>query len=371
MCGLFEQAVQYAYGFSVIDSVHFAIALSYYGLIRPISDIDQVHSVLLYKNQLNFARLMGVYTREFRQADPVDAVEYLILICLNKDAGKTQLKLCHEALKELVLETREFSKLLGDIRQDGSRQAGAIEQRLGLIELENIEQYLHAITEQAAIKAEEDGRIADAVLLYQLSEDYDTVVTIINKSLGEMLSVARLGQPISLSLAEGVPLVIATTDDPAQLARHVMEVYMGNITIFHRVKQRNRDTCGTLLTIVKAWDSFSRGDVDQCLRDVNETNILMLDPNADVGMVRSRAQQFQTLHQSVARNVPTLLVMVMRCCSAICEQLNTSYYHNEGRQAKMVEMQGISRNCMIYAGMIQYRMPREVFVELTNLEIRM
>lgn len=371
MCGLFERAVQYAYSFSQIDAVHFAIALSYYGLIKPASTLQDV---LLKDDELNFARLMGSYTRDSRRTDPVEAVEYLVLICLNKDLpnGKEHLRMCHEALKELVLETREFSKLLGDICQDGSRLPGAIERRLSLIDLENIEQYLHAITEQAAIKAEEDGRIADAVLLYQLSEDYDTVVTIINKSLGEMLSVAQLGQVITPATSEtGMPLVIATTDDPAQLARHVMEVYMGNISIYRRVKPRNRETCATLLGIVKAWDAFARGDVEQCLRLVGETNILMLDRYADVGMVRGRAQQFQTLHQSVARNVPALLVMVMRCCSSICEQLNASYYHNEGSNAKMQEMQGVSRNCMIYAGMIQYRMPREVFVELTNLEIRM
>lgn len=370
MCGLFEKAVQYAYTYSQIDAVHLAIALTYYGLLRPTSSPQEV---LLNGDELNFARLMGSYTRDFRQTDPVEAVEYLVLISLNKDLpdGKDHLKMCHESLKGLVLETREFSKLLGDICQDGSRLPGAIEQRLSLIDLENVQQYLHAITEQAAIKAEEDGRIADAVLLYQLSEDYDTVVTIINKSLGEMLSVAQLGQPITPTTTESVPLVVATTDDPAQLARHVMEVYMGNISIYRRVKARNRETCATLLSIVNAWDAFARGDYDQCLRLVNDTNILMLDSNADVGMVRGRAQQFQTLHQSVARNIPALLVMVMRCCSTICERLNTSYYHNEGRHAKMLEMQGVSRNCMIYAGMIQYRMPREVFVELTNLEIRM
>lgn len=367
MCGLFEQAVHYAYKFSQIEAVHLAIALTYHGLIRPMT---QVPDILLHDDALNFSRLMGTYTRSFRHTDPVEAVEYISLICMNKDVGREFLKMCHEALKELVLETREFSKLLGDLRSDGSRVAGAIEQRLALIDMENVQQYLYAITEQAAIRAEEDGRIADAVLLYQLSEEYDTVVSIINKSLGEMLSVAQLGQAITGGDGSGMPLVIATTNDPAQLARQVMEVFNSNISILRKVKQHNREACGMLLTIVSAWDAFANGKYEQCLKKVGETNILTLDSTADVGMVRARTQQFQTLHQSVARNVPALLVMVMRCCSAICDQLNSSLYHNEGRHAKMLEMQGISRNCLIYAGLIQYRMPREIFVELTNLEIR-
>lgn len=378
MSGLFEKAVYYAYKFSKIDAVHFAIALTYHGLLRPFSQTTKLHTHLLEtvseKDELNFARLVGTFTKEFRRTSSVDAVEYLVLICLNKDLngdkGKEQLNLCHEALKELVLDTRDFSKILGDIRMDGTRISGAIEQRLSLIALDSLDQYLQVIAEQAATRAEEEGRIADAVLLYQLSEDFDTVITIINKSLGELLSVSQLGQPLTPVSIDGTPLITNTTEDPAQLARHIMTVYRGNIGMFHKVKPKNRDTCAKLLGIVDAWNSFAKGAVEQCLKEVNELNILMLDPSADVGMVRTRAQQFPTLHQSVARNVPTLLVMVMRCCTLICEQLNTSFYHNEGRHAQMIEMQGISRNCMIYAGMIQYKMPHEVFMELTRLEIK-
>lgn len=378
MSGLFEKAVHYAYKFFKLDAVHFAIALTYHGLIRPFSQTNKLQTHLLDtvsgKDELNFARLIGTFTKEFRSTSSVDAVEYLILIALNKDlngeSGKDQLRLCHEALKELVLETRDFSNILGDIRMDGTRVSGAIEKKLNLIALNSLDQYLEVIAEQAATRAEEEGRISDAVLLYQLSEEFDTVITIINKSLGELLSVSQLGQPLTPLGFDGTPLITATTEDPAQLARNIMTVYRGNIGMLHKVKQRNRDTCVLLLGIVDAWNSFARGAVEQCLKEINELNILMLDPNADVGMVRTRAQQFPILHQSVARNVPTLLVMVMRCCTLICEQLNRSFYHNEGRHAQMVEMQGISRNCMIYAGMIQYKMPHEVFMELTRLEIK-
>lgn len=378
MCGLFEKAIHYAYSFSQIDAVHFSIALTYYGLLRPITNVLKLQGELLYMNrkeqaEINFARLMGFYTREFRRSDSIDAVEYLVLICLNGDLpapdGVEHLKMCHEALKELVLETREFSKLLGDIRSDGSRKPGAIEERMSLIHLDNLTEYLRAITEQAAIKAEEDGRISDAVLLYQLSEEYDTVVTIVNKSLGEMLAVQPLGQPVSEGLGEdNMPLVLGTTENPAQLARHVMEVYTGNVSIFNKVKPRNRETCSILLQIVEARDLYAAGEYERCLQVVHATNIITLDPNADTSLVRRRAQEFVMLHQSVARNVPSLLVMVMECSANIAGIIRESYYTNEGREARIKDMRGIARNCMVYAGMIQYRMPREVFIRLSTLE---
>ena len=44
LCGLFEEAVSYLYPFSYVSAVHFAIGLSYYGLLRvsgtPMADSD-------------------------------------------------------------------------------------------------------------------------------------------------------------------------------------------------------------------------------------------------------------------------------------------------------------------------------------------
>lgn len=343
MSGLFEKAVHYAYGFSQSDAVNFSIALTYYGLLRPITNVLQLQSELLYVNKLeqseiNFARLMGFYTREFRRSDPVYAAEYITLISLNSDLkeGKEHLKLCQEALKELVLETREFSQLLGDIRHDGSRNPGAIERLMDLIGIADIDAYLRDITQQAAVKSEEDGRIADAVLLYQLAQDCDTVISIINKSLGEMLSVTPLGQAVT-SYTEGAPVAISSTDDPAQLAQHVMDVYNNNPDLLQKVKPANLETCNTLLKIVNARDAFARGDAEQCLQDIDDTGILMLDPNADVGMVRNSAQQSHNLQHPIARNISSLLVMAMRCCYEIVEQINTNtnvfHYDSKRHQA--------------------------------------
>ncbi|CAN6634581.1 nucleoporin Nic96p [Trichomonascus vanleenenianus] len=376
LSGLFEYAVHYLYSFSQIDAVHFAIALSYYGLLRPVSDVEKADAELLILGSddvpyLNFARLVGYYTKDFRRSDPSDSVDYLVLICLNGDlpeTGKKHLKMCHEALKELVLETREFSTLLGDVRADGTRQPGAIEQRMSLIYLANEKEYLRAITEQAAIKADEDGRTADAILLYQLSEEYDTVISIINKSLGEALSVVELGRPMSV-LPEGVSLMLSATEDPAQLARNVMQVYSANPAILVKVSQRNRETCTTLLQIVNARDAFAKGMWDECIKETEATGVLSISPTADISTVKRKAQQFVSLHESIARNVPSMLVMVMQCCVNVSQSLNESEYSNAGRANKIAELRLRAKNCMVYAGMIQYRMSRDVYSQLTNLEI--
>ncbi|KAK9477829.1 Nup93/Nic96-domain-containing protein [Lipomyces japonicus] len=375
LTGQYERAIHYLYKFHAIDAVHFAIALAYYGLLRVSDDTTSADVDLLTldsagRPEINFARLVGYYTRDFRRTDPEVAVDYISLICLNGDVttvktGKQQLKLCHEALRELVLETRDFAELLGDVRADGTREAGIIERKMELIKISDEKQYLRTITEQAAVQADQDGRTADAVLLYHLSEEYDVVVSIINKTLGESLAIADMSRD---EIGAGVSMSLIAAEDPVQLARNMMTVYSNNGEILKRVSARNRETCGILLQIVDARRAFDAGKPEECLENIAKVNVLPVELDNDTGSIRRRAQQFGELDENVARNVPALLVLAMECCLQVTRELDGSAYGDASRSKKTGELRRYAKNCMIYAGMIQYRMPREVYGRLTRME---
>lgn len=74
---------------------------------------------------ISFARLIHRYTRLFAHSDAAEALQYLYLICLNADLpsprGEDQVALAHDYVRELVLETRQYSQLLGDVRNDGTK----------------------------------------------------------------------------------------------------------------------------------------------------------------------------------------------------------------------------------------------------------
>lgn len=223
--------------------------------------------------QISFGRMLGYYTRDFRSGDAEAAVDYLALICLNADLpgalGESQASLCHEALRELVLETREFAQLLGDIYSDGSRIKGAIERRLKLIHLSNQEEFLRTVTIQAASVADDNGRTTDAVLLYHLAEDYDNVIVIINRALSEAIAT-EIGQeqlrlqPLkprtsgqksltqSQQLTLGSSLSLTAVDDPAVLARNMISLYNANALYYQKIRPANRDACGILLRLNEA-----------------------------------------------------------------------------------------------------------------------
>ena len=221
--------------------------------------------------------MLGFYTRDFRAGNVEAAVDYLTLICLNAqlpgDIGKSQASLCHEALRELVLETREFAQLLGDIRSDGTRLKGVIERRLRLLALSNTDEFLRVITIQAASVADDAGRTTDAVLLYHLAEDYDNVIAIINRALSEAIAVDIGAEQLRLqplkprTTAEqgqnqqhdGSSFSLTSVDDPADLARNMMRLYNASAMYFQRIRQTNRDVCGILLRMSEVKAKVAAG----------------------------------------------------------------------------------------------------------------
>ena len=295
--GMFEQAVSYLYSYSYVAAVHFAIALNYYGLLR-VSDfsVNQIelckiscsHLYLPAKStpvtlntkdlpHISFGHMVGFYTRDFRAGNAEAAVDYLTLICLNAGLpgamGKSQASLCHEALRELVLESREFTQLLGDVRTDGTRLKGAIEKRLQLISLADQEQLLRVVTIQAASVADDSGRVNDAVLLYHLAEDYDNVISIVNRALSQAIAV-DIGQE-QIRLQSSKPRVSARKDqiqqsdvstvsltsvnDPVLLARNMIRLYGSNAMYTQKIREDNRDTCVTLIGMAEAKGRTAAG----------------------------------------------------------------------------------------------------------------
>ncbi|KAL8718550.1 MAG: hypothetical protein Q9225_004322, partial [Loekoesia sp. 1 TL-2023] len=265
--------------------------------------------------------MLGYYTRDFRTSNLDAAIDYLVLICLNIDlpgaAGKAQASLCHEALRELVLESREFAQLLGDIRGDGTRLKGTIEQRLKLIGLSDQEMYLKTVTVQAASVADDNGRTTDAVLLYHLAEDYDNVIVIVNRALSDSLAI-DLSEPepklqplkprstTANSEPEQQPnhnqsqtppsqqqdrssFSLTSVTDPATLARNMIALYESNPLYHQRIRPLHRQTCGTLLLFSQTKSHIQSQNWSAALDTIAQTNLLPLSAHGSIPDIRAAA----------------------------------------------------------------------------------
>jgi nuclear pore complex protein Nup93 len=200
------------------------------------------------------------------------------------EEGKRQAELCHEALRELVLETREFSTLLGDVKSNGQTTPGVIQERVPLLKLQGENGLLNIITREAAKMADDNGRTNDAILLCHLAGEYDSVVSILNRALAEALSVEIGQEPLRLeplkprltaaesqqqlqqrSDLNSSSLSMLATDDPVELAQQVLALYDANSLWWRKVSQVNRDTIGILFQLNKAKKVVEAGSFMEAL----------------------------------------------------------------------------------------------------------
>ncbi|PHH73081.1 hypothetical protein CDD80_4065 [Ophiocordyceps camponoti-rufipedis] len=386
LAGMFEDAVAYLYPFSYVDAVHFGLALTYYGLLRPADPLsssggNELRSLSVRGlAQINFGRMLGYYTRDFRAADVVSAVDYLALICLNGDlpgeSGRRQAALCREALRDLVLETREFSKLLGDIRPDGHGIRGVIDERAPLMGLDDVgdgdDDFVASVTLQAASLADENGRTTDAVLLYHLAGEYDTVVAIVSRALSEAVSLEMGEDPMRLApvkpredkdvvgqQASSSSLSLAAIDDPVELAKVMMAMYERDAMFYGRIRADNRVACHVLLAMSGIKKLVEAGRWAQALDKIRGLEILPLEAGGDASTIRAFASKFSALSQPVAINVPNLLMWTIICCLRQREQLTDGQFSgNEGTRRLMVEqLKQMTLDLTTYTSQLRYRFP--------------
>ncbi|PWY69814.1 NIC-domain-containing protein [Aspergillus sclerotioniger CBS 115572] len=388
--GMFEQAVSYLGSYAPITAVHFAIALAYYGLLRVSDFYTSGEEILSFTvkqyPQINFGYLITQYTREFRTGYVEAAIDYFTLLCLNADLpgslGKSQASVCHEALREFILETRDFAKLLGDIRSDGSRIKGLIEQRISLIKLVDQDEFLKTITVQAAAIADDKGLITDAVLLYHLAEDYDRVIDIINRALSDAVAVELGGPALKLQplrprtdphdhaqetpLEPGSSLSLTTVDNPVVLAKNMIGLYNANAMYYQRIRQVNRDACGLLLRMMEAKLEVEAAKWTPALDAINDLNILPLRARGSVPYIRSAAQTFSSFPAIISHNVGHVIMWSITCIGHERERLSSGAYENEIRQGLADELLVMAKDLMIFSGMVKYKLPPKVYETLAR-----
>lgn len=368
MSGQFERAVHYLASHGLVDAVHFAAVLVYFALLR-ITTVEEQDGSLLFderRSTINFAGLVRLYAGAIQRQSPVAAVDYLCLICLNNDVpalADAQRRAAHDAIRDLVLSTRDFATLLGDVQPDGSRKPGYIERRMKLLDLSDERDYLYTITRHAAQLADAEGRVADAILLFHLAEDYDTVVGVVNKTFGEALL-----DPSYTPQAElGGNLSISGDEDPALLAKNMLSLYSANASIFAHVSTRNKETCETLLRIVDARRQHEAGQLEPCLRTIEALEIVPLQEEMSVAAIKRRAQEFGHLDPVVARAVPSLLLTAINCLKTLHAACKNGAFQDPSRQAKMAGIKKRSKSMVTYAGMIRLHMDASTYSALIDV----
>lgn len=396
LCGQFERAVAFLYSRSQfqVDAVNFAAVLSYYGLLRVPPQSKTSHIDILTASihsssgqevmMVDFAKLIQKYVRLFPHADARAALQYIYLVSLNKDlprpVGEEQKAKCHDLIRTLIIESRQYFELLGDVRNDGTKSKGLIEHNLKLIGLDDSREFLSGIVRAAAVQSETDNRTRDAILLYNLAEEYDRVIEVINRQLGlTVVDVSNTATPD----APTAKTSLASVEDLPQLAQAILESYERQSHILRSISPSKRETCRILLTLKDCFESFAKGELEKTLNSMDLLDLIPL--RGDVVTITRKAEAFKDIDESISKNLSEILLLVMNCISKLYQALKNSPYGDVNRQQvsltiiiqcnsltrlqRLTEYRNKARALMLFAGMLRLRVEPSTFAQLTRLDV--
>jgi nuclear pore complex protein Nup93 len=404
LAGMFEKAIADLFPHNYVSATHFAIALDFYGLLRVSGDLtndDLLSHTTRQQPQIAFGSLIGLYTRDFRTANATAAIDYLTLICLNADLtgeiGKKQKDWCYQAIRELVLETREFAQLLGDIRSDGQRIKGAVEQRLKLIKLDNEREFMRHITLIAARTAVDQSRITDAALLFHLAEDYDQVIQVVNEALSVYLTTElgeeparltplkpRTQQPLQVQDERLSSLSLTAIDDPVDLALSMRTLYTSNDVYVTKIKPDNLEITNRLITLANARKLLEQGKWAECIdvrtnhcsatsshtnkpsQQITASNLIPTNASGILSDIRSRAQSFNEMDAVLARTISHVMLWTVVACNNNVDKLRRAEFETGHQKIAIERTVQTAKDVVVFAGLIRYRLPGRVWETLAQ-----
>jgi len=172
----FEYALEYSLSNiqpHYIDIIHMAVALYYYGVLN-LHTAD--YEIIGFKDKpalpaVNFALILSQYVKHISQARINTAVNYGVII--QDPIQKKQF------LEQLALDTREYQVLFGEKSGSGTNR--------GILFYFLPEQDVKEIIAFTANELEKESRFSDAIIIFDLIDEYSEVFRILINHLGKNL----------------------------------------------------------------------------------------------------------------------------------------------------------------------------------------
>ncbi|KAI0079058.1 nucleoporin-interacting protein NIC96 [Panus rudis PR-1116 ss-1] len=362
MCGQFERAVAalWEHPETEVEAVHLAIALAYHGLLRVPSraETNDTTPLSLPANgppALSLSTIIWRYVRQFVKMDAKEALQYVSCICLSADqgkgVGKEQVESAWELVRRIIVLANPgaaWEELVGGFRPDGTRFSGFIEQCAPLLKLDDLKQYNTQILIRAAQHSEENSRIAEAIKLYNLAGDYNTVISCLARALGNTIS-------------------LPTSDENARNIEKTASEILRHYERTNRATGKERDAVVRLLRVREAIEAKEAGKPELALEIMEATDLIPMD--SDVSKITHRAEEFRDLPEAIQRNLQTFLTLTMDALASVHHKIKNSMSADATKQMTLASLRKKSRSLMIFAGILKYRMSPDVYSYLARLDV--
>ena len=372
LTGLYENLAEYMVNdknrFN-IDSVHLLFAI--HDSLKL--DYDQFNEV-----GLPIWKIFTSYMQSFIISDPKIVIEYLILFFKplsseGFDKNNKILQLTQTLIKELIEYSKDYTAILGRVNlKTGVIQQGYLEKRASIFKINNGTNLYQKITESCAFKAEEEGRFEDAILLYHLANNLDSVFTIVNKTLGDFLAGLDY-----LNIEESQHSINLQNKDMNSILSKAILInknytsYSSNSA--RNISKENKLALPVLLKIADIWQQYLSGDAAgtlDSLKDLNLVPIYDTTPKSTTIILTQGKELSELLCiDPVLKNLPGILILTMACVQKLADQLqNLKQQPIDVKEKTKKNLEQISKNCMTYVGITSYRLSKEVYTILLSIE---
>ncbi|XP_049849579.1 nuclear pore complex protein Nup93-like [Schistocerca gregaria] len=340
----FERAIWYLKSTELypIEAFHFALALYYYSALRCpsspfVAPLFGEENGFVY---FNFVRRLHQYIGQFVHSNILMALHYLCLI-----KGK---HIQNISIRNLVIETREFSALLGSFQPDGSFKPGYLEK---FVEPDQWRE----IVQLAAATSEEDGKYEDAIKLFDLAQCHEKSVEIITKQLACVMIAQSSERDSLIALANSLAKKYQDEHATGQIEprrRHAWDAALHSFLL--------------LLGLCKFFDLYKNGNYTQALESMHHLGLVAQNHHE----LEAKLEAFNRLGDNVKRNFAEILLANMDCIYRTFMQVKREGLNPE-REAFLHSLKLEAKTLITFSGMIRFRIPGDVSSRFIRMEAEM
>ncbi|GAN05672.1 NIC-domain-containing protein [Mucor ambiguus] len=363
----FEQAIGFLHKDKKyrLETVHFAIALVYHGLLRvlPASRHD-TKIMLITENAehqvfyLNFYHLIYHYIQVFIPDSRQNAVQYLYLLSLyssgNGYLDQSMVYLARSYVCKYVIDSNDAKTLLGTFNDE--QRPALIERQKSLLYVRSREEFTKVILHPTAEQCIQRGRCSDAVHIYSVAQDYNKVVDVLVKELTDALQQSHADRVIDLTLSDEPNEAII------QFTKEAMDCY-SKFEPFTKVVTAERQNTIRILTHLLQFRTFyDQKEFDMAMQHLESTDIIPL--RYDHQYILRLAELFNLLDDSIKKNVPEILLNTM-------DILYKTWVSFLNRPTESSNYAKIAQGVLMFAGLIKYNIPTDILIRLNKAVVAM
>lgn len=130
---------------------------------------------------------------------------------------------------------------------------------------------------------------------------------------------------------------------------------------------KGKDTVIKLLHIRTAQEAWEKGRLDPALQAIEASQLFPLD--GDLTTVTKFSEDFKNHDETIVRNLHIFLPLTMAILHKQHDNIKTTAHSEPERQALLAALRRKSRSLVMFAGMLRYRMPTEVYNRLLESDV--